>query len=61
MGTRRGWLGFPHRTVTAALSSLVGGDLKFVAADVHAAPPTRALFAGVKEVNDARFAHPDAR
>ena len=44
-----------HRPVTVAFPPLVGSHLDLVAADVHAAPPARALFAGVKEVDDARF------
>jgi hypothetical protein len=42
--------------MTGAFSLLTGSDFQLVAADVHAAPPSRPFPSYVEEVNNARFA-----
>src|SRR6202012_6226028 len=44
------------RVSVGALPLLVSSHLEFIATDVHAAPPARSFLAGVKEMNDTRFA-----
>jgi hypothetical protein len=48
-------------SVTRVLPPPVSGDLALIAANVHAAPPTRTFLACVKEVNDAGFALANTR